>query len=422
MSNGNMRANIGWMFMWQIATYLFPLLTFPYLTRVLGARSYGEFSLSFAVATYLVLLTDWGFAVSAPAEISRERDDPAAVSRIFWTVLASKALLLGISLSLLTIAALTIPEVRQLAPVMFAAAGMTLANLFTVHWCLQGLERMGKSAIAMTCGRGLVVPATLLLVKSPDQAWLAAAILSCGSMIGGLFSVLMLRSMNIIRWHRPSWAEMRAQIAHSTPLFVSAISANLYTGTNTIVLGITQGPVAVGIFAAADRLRMAAQALVNPINQAVYPRTSRLMHQSRAEGMAFARKLLLFQGGFTLLISLTMFFGADLIIRILAGHQYDGSGTVLRILSPIPFMAGVSSVFGMQVMLPLGLKGKYSRVFAVTAVVNFLMVVPLSWWAGATGTACSALAAETLSVGYMILTAMRHTEFLARPDRSGAMA
>lgn len=417
-----MRANIGWMFMWQIATYLFPLMTFPYLTRVLGAQSYGEFSLSFAISSYLVLVTDWGFAMSAPAEISRERDDPEAVSRIFWSVLASKALLLAVSLSLLTIAVLTIDRIGRLAPVMFAAAAMTLANLFTVHWCLQGLERLGKSAIAMTCGRALVVPATLFLVKTPDQAWLAALIFSGGSLIGGIFSILMLRSLKIIRWRPPSWAAVRGQIAHSGPLFVSAISANLYTGTNIIILGFIQGPLAVGIFAAADRLRMAAQALVNPINQAVYPRTSRLMHHSRAEGMAFARKLLLFQGGFTLLISLTMFFGADLIIRILAGHQYDGSGTVLRILSPIPFMAGISSVFGMQVMLPLGLKGKYSRVFAVTAVVNFLMVVPLSWWAGATGTACSALAAETLSVAYMIVTAMRHTEFLTRTARSGATA
>jgi O-antigen/teichoic acid export membrane protein len=422
MRKPSLGGNIASMMVWQIGNYVIPLLTFPYLTRTLGVRSFGEFGLAFAVATYLVLVTDYGFNLSAPGEIARHREDEERVSRIFWSVVSAKAVLLALCLGGLAIATLLFDAVGDLAPVLFAASGMAVANLFNMNWCLQGFERLGKSAIAMTLGRALTVPATLLLVHTPDDAWIAAAVQAGGAITASLISVVMLRGLGVIRWRPAGLAAAWTQLRDAWPLFVSAVSVTLYTTTNTVVLGALRGPSAVGVFAAADRLRAAAQGAIQPISQAVYPHATRLMHQSQDGGVRFARRLLLLQGAFTLVISLVLFFGADLIIAILAGPRFGDAVPVLRWLSPIPFMVGITNVLGIQLMLPLGMKTQFSRVLALAAVCDLALIFPLSWYFGPQGTAIAALVAESVVVAGMMLTlSAAKVDFLPRRRSSHAV-
>lgn len=414
MAKPNLSRNIAAMFVWQIGNYVIPLLTFPYLTRVLGVRAFGEYGLGFAVAVYLVLVTDYGFALSGPGDISRNREDQEAVSRIFWSVLAGKAVLLVACLIVLVLAALLFHPVRAIAPVLFAASGMAVANVVTVNWCLQGFERLGKTAVGMTVGRALTVPATLLLVHSPDDAWIAAAVQSGGALVAGAISIAMLRQLHVIQWRAPSVASVRRQLVDAWPLFASTVSSNLYTTTNTVVLGILRGPSVVSIYAAADRLRAAAQGVVSPISQAVYPRASRLMQESQEAGLAFTRRLLLLQGLFTLLIAVTLFVGADPIVTILAGADFTASADVLRWLAPAPFLVGIANVLGVQMMLPLGMKQQFSRSMMAAAVLNVILIGPLSWWGGAQGAAMAALIAEVVVVSMMTVALKRRGVTLLR--------
>jgi PST family polysaccharide transporter len=389
------------MILWQVGNYAIPLLTFPYLTRILGLRQFGVYALSFAVASYFVLLTDWGFALAAPGQIARTGGDRSQINRIFWSTLSAKAILGCVAFVLIGLAAFAFRQVREIAPVLFCASGMVVANVITVNWCLQGLERLGKFATAATIGRALTVPATILLVHSENDAWIAALVQSAGAGIGGVISLILLRNLSVVGRPVVTVQGISAQIKEGWPLFVSALSATLYTSTNTVVLGMLRGPAQAGLFGGADRLRMAAQAATAPISSAVFPRSSRLMHEDRDAGLAFARRLLLYQGAFMLLISIVMMVAAEPMIRILAGPHFEGSVAVLRCLAPIPFLVGIGNVFGVQLLLPLGMKRTFSRITAAAAVIDIAIVFPLSWWFGAVGTAFAALVAEGFVVAAM---------------------
>lgn len=408
-----MVANITSMTLWQASSYLIPLLTFPYLTRTLGVVAFGEYGLAFAIATYLMMVVDWGFALSASGAIARHRDDRDRMSAIFWETLLAKALLLLLCLAGLVIAVLLLPGLRMMAATLFAAAGMVLANVLTVNWCLQGLERMGSFATAATIGKALTVPATFLLVHSPSDAWIAAAIQSGGSVAGGLISILLLRRLGVIGWTRATLGGALGQVRDGWHLFVSALSAGVYSSANPVVLGAFGGATQLGVYAAADRLRSAAQGLISPISQAVYPHSMRVMAQDPVRGLAFARRLLLAQGAFTLAISLVMFFGADLIIRILAGEAFLAAVPTLRILAPVPFVVGIGNVLGVQMMLPLDMKAQFSRILAGAALVYLATVVPLVLFGGANGAAAATLLAESYGSAAMALALYRRGAFHA---------
>lgn len=399
--------NMGSMIIWQIGNYVIALMTFPYLTRALSVHEFGTLSLSYAVAVYLTLVTDWGFNLSGPREVARLRDDSVAVNHVFWSIIAGKALLCTCALSLLAITAIIVPEVRAISGTLFAASGLAVANVFTVNWCLQGVERLGKFAVAATIGKALTVPATFLMVKHHDQAWLAALIQSAGAVFGGMLSIYFLRQLQIISAPSITISMVKARIKEAYPLFLSSIAINLYTTINTIALGLARSPTEVGFFGAADRIRAAAQGVISPISQAVYPRISRLMHNDREAGMRLAGRMLLIQGAATLCLSIVLFLCAPLIVSLLVGPKYQASVLLLRCISPIPFLAGISNVLGIQLLLPLGMKSSYSRILLGVAGINIFVVVPLSFYFGAIGTAIAAVSAEAVVVAGMTLVLRR---------------
>lgn len=410
MFKNRLFANIAYMLMWQAGNYLIPLLTFPYLTRTLGVRGFGEFSFAFAIAAYISLVTDWGFALGATGEVARHREDHAKVTTIFWDVLTAKILLVTLCLVVLGIATLTIAPARAMAPALFAATLGVVAAALTANWCLQGLERLGSFALAATIGKMLTVPAILLLVHTPDDAWLAILIQSLGSGVAAVASIVLLRRLRVIGRISISMAGALDQIRKGWHLFLSSAAVNIYTSTNAVVVGVIGGPPGIAIYAAADRLRTAAQGVVSPISQAIYPHSNRLIAEDRSAGLAFGRKLLLIQGGVTAIISLALLIGAPVLIPLLAGAAFSPAILVLQLMSPLPFLVGVSNVLGIQMMLPMQMQAQFSGILTRAAILNVAVVLPLTWFFGAKGTAGGSVLAEIYVTGAM-LAALRAQGF-----------
>jgi O-antigen/teichoic acid export membrane protein len=364
---------------------------------------------------YLILVTDWGFAFTAPSQISRERDDKVRINTIFWSVLFAKMALGCVTLALFYGAVALVPPLRAMSLLLVCASGLVVANVLTVNWCLQGMERMGAFAVASVIGRGCTVPATFLLVQGQDDAWLAALIQAGGSAVGGGISIFLLARLRTIGAPVFSPADIVAQIREAMPLFLSSIAVNIYTSTNMIVLGMLHGPAAVGLYAPADRLRMTAQAVIPPISQAVYPRVSRMFSESRAHGIEFSQHLLVVLGMATFLGSLLLFAAAGPLLVLIAGPMFAEAVPVLRWLALVPLMVAINTVLGMQMMLPLGMNKPFSRVLIRAAVLDLVLIVPLSWYFGAQGTAIAVLLAELWVVGDMAFQ-LRHAGVPILPE------
>ena len=379
----------------QVAAYIVPLFTLPYLARVLGVTEFGHLAFSFAVTTYCVLFADWGFALSASRKIAQSRDNPDELSQIFWHTMGAKTLLALVSLLVLLGLSFVFEALAERRALLLACWIVVPANVLQPSWFLQGIERMTSLAIASILGRLATIPLLLLFVHMPADVIKAGAIQASGGALGALFALRAVRRSGLIG--RPVFDLRRivAEMGASWHLFLSTAAANLYTTTNTVVLGALAGPQAVGNFSAADRIKTAANGMIMPLSQVAYPRISRLIKEDADQGLAFARRFMILQAGATLLLSIMLFLFAEPLVRLAVGQRFEEAPAIMRLLAWLPFIVGLSNVFGVQILLPFGHTQWFSRTLLCAAVISLTLIGPLTFAFGAKGAAMAVLITES---------------------------
>lgn len=400
----------------QVANMVLPLATLPYLFRVLGPDHFGAYVFAQAVIAYLGLLADYGFNWSATGEIAKVQNDRDAVSRIFWKTQAAKSLIACVGLALLVLGVLLVPKFIELRPIMFATFPFVVGTVLFPQWLFQGLERMSCVTVATLSARLLVIPATYLLVHSPADTWRAALITSMSTVVAGLFSLTMIARMKLISFRLPGVSDVLEAFREGWHVFLATAAVSLYTTTNSVLLGFLTGNVTLGYFGAADKIRNMTQSLISPLSNALYPRMNALFAEDIVKAYALVRKALYAMSAIMFVASVMLWVLAPWIVRIGMGPQYGPVVDVLRWMAFVPWLVALNNILGLQMMLPLGMKKKFSEILLGSGVFNVALLVPLSLRFGARGAAMSILATEALVTGCMALYLMqkRVPIFLAR--------
>lgn len=399
----------------QGANFLLPLVTFPYLVRVLGPANFGVLAFSFAIVAYGVLLADYGFNLSASKRIAEVRHDRAQVAQIFWSVSSAKALLGLLAFGVLIAASLVVPQLADMRVVLLAATPMILGSVLFPGWLFQGLERMSVTSTFTISSQVLVVPLTFWLVQDADDTWLATLIRACAPGAAGAASLAWLYRHRLVAWQPPRWADTRRALAEGWHIFISTAAISVYTTSNQVLLGFLCGPLQVGYYAAADRIRTAAQGVSSVLSNAVYPRVAGWMHSDRPKALALVRQLLFIQGSSTFVGGCVLWIAAPYIVQLLMGPAFGSSITVLRWMAFVPFIVSLSNVFGIQLMLPLGMTKAFSRILIGSALFNLALFLPFALTAGARGAATALLLTEVLVAGAMATHLWRSRRALQRP-------
>ena len=387
----------------QVANMLLPLVTLPYLLRVLGVEQFGVFAFCQALLAYCVVLVDYGFNLSATQRVAQNQGQFETINLIFWSVQVVKLLLTLAVLSLLGFLMWIVPPFQAVWPVILSSTPVILGSLLFPQWLFQGLERMGFVATSVMFARALTIPLIFLCVNNSNDTWLAALIQSSGTVFSGLLACGLIWRQRLIGWVLPKWEDVHQALIDGWHIFMSTAAISLYTTINPVLLGMLTNNTVVGLFSATDKIRIACQSVISPLSTAVYPRVGALMATNRQAGLLLVRKLLLIQGGLTLFISLAMWSLAPWIVLVVMGQQFEAAVSVLRVMAPLPFLIGLSNVFGIQTMLPLGLKKSFSRIVVLSGIINISLILVLAPVWGAEGAAAAILITESLVTVAMVL-------------------
>lgn len=387
--------NVGALSLLQAANYLAPLLTIPYLTRVLGAQAFGLAAFVQVLMAWLVIIVNYGFLWSATRDIAANRDDPGYVSRQFssnWTVQWMLTVMSGL---VLAVVVLSVPQLRQDAPVYLAGFSFVLGTTLFPIWLMQGLERLREVAAIQIGGRLALLLLVFVLVRKPEDVAFAVFAQGSGGIVAGILCLLWLRRQKIVQFVRPEASEVLGAFRSGGRVFISQIAISFYTTFIPTALGLASGAVMVGQYMVADRARAAAQSMIGPISQALFPRMSFLFGKGDFEA---ARRLVGYSMLATLVISgsgsLAIFMLADWIVLILGGTEYAAAASVLRWLSGVPICVGLSNLFGVQIMLPRGKVRAFNAILISAAVLGVALIFPMAGWRGAEGAAITILAVE----------------------------
>jgi O-antigen/teichoic acid export membrane protein len=404
------RSNFVAMMVWQIGNYLMPLATFPYLTRVLGAAQFGVLGYATAVAAYGLLVTEWGFFLSGPKAVVERKGQPDALNELAWSTMAAKGCLCAISFAALLIVARFDSKLASVFPVLLTAWLAVVGNVFTLNWLLQGLERFSVFATVALAGRFLALPLTFVFVRHSGDVAFAAGIQGLAAILTGVFSLLAVRRLGVLRRPRVSVQSVLQRIRESADMFVSSASVSLFGVTNAVILASMSTPYQVGIYTAADKLKTVANMVPAQINTVCYPRIASLFNaQPRS-----AARLTVIGAAATVVttiagVAVIGYIAAPLTTLVL-GTGYAGSASLLRLLCLATVFGNLAYFLGLQVLVPFGRTRSRSCLMLAAGLMNVGLAIVLTPRFGAEGAAWSLLAAEA------VLLAVYVSMILHRPS------
>ena len=398
----------------QGLNYVLPLVVLPYLLRILGPRRYGEIAFAQSLMSYAVVLTDFGFNLSATREISLARGSPKEVARIFWSTLAAKLVLLAIAAAVIGPAIVIIRPLEREWEIVVACGLLVVGSVAFPQWYFLGIERMRIIATISVITKFATVCLIFLFVRSAADYLQAAALLSAQQLTGALASAVAVAMVAPVALYRPTWRDIRERLAASWHLFLANAAGTLYLNSNAFLLGILTGSYEVAMYSLANKITLALSGLLSPIVQAVYPRASRLFDESPEKARMFIRRLIAWMLPLGAALSLGTAILAPEIVHLLAGAGYEGSIEVLRIMSPLPLVLGIASVLAQIVMINLGLSRTLSRVYLAVGILNLALVPGLALAFGAAGASISLTIVE-ISAGLLMLIPIRRAGFSFAP-------
>lgn len=376
--------------------YVLPLLVLPYLLRVLGPRGYGGVAFAQSLMAYAVILTDFGFNFSATRAVSLARDDPSELARIFWSTLAAKGVLLLVACLMISAAVLLFPALQGRAALIGVCGLAVVGTVLLPKWYFQGLERMPAMVCVQALSTALVLAPVFLLVRGPGDQLLAAAILSVSALAGGLSCLLSVGYIAPVGFHRPTWSDISGAFAGSRDLFVSNAATSAYVTSNAFILGLVCGDHAVALYSVANKTALAAFGSLTPVVQAVFPRSSLLFGRSLRDARSFVRRISLLLMAAAALISAILALFAGPIVGLLAGPQYRGAVSVLRLMALLPLALAAATLLAQLIMVNTGLARSLSRIYLSMGVLNLIMLPVLASRLGALGGAIALLTVEIL--------------------------
>lgn len=385
----------------QVANYILPLITVPYLVRVLGPEKFGLIAFSQAFISYFSLLTDYGFNLSATREVSIYRDNTDKISDIFSSVTFIKTIIMSVSFILLCIIVFTIPKFSEEWPLYLITFGQVFGAVLFPAWFLRGVERMKEIAFLNLVTKAIFTIAIFIFIRSRSDYLILPLINSVSSLTAGVLGWWIIMHKIAIPLKLPSLNEIRHQLRDGWHVFVSTVVISLYTTSNTFILGIFTNNTIVGYYSAGEKIIRAALNLLGPFSQTIYPHISKLASESREAALNFLRNLIKLIGGVTFVLSVLIFFLSPLISDIILGHQYIESIPVIKILSFLPFIVGLSNIFGIQIMLNFGMKRLFTRILIIASIINIILTLILVKPFQHIGTSVSFLVTEICITSFM---------------------
>lgn len=360
----------------QFANYLLPLITIPYLTRVLGPGMWGLVAFAQAFGAYASMGIDYGFSFSATREVAKNRGSKDELAKLMAGVTGAKVVLAAGAVSLAFLIEPLVPLFRRHPIFLWAAVFWAIAQSFSMMWYYQGVERMRLVAVLDVTGKALATAGIFILVRQPSDGWKVLALQGGGMLLSAAIATVIVYKEVPVKL--PTFPLVRDSMRLGWNMFLLRNSISLYDVGNAFILGLFAPPEAVGFFAGAEKIAGALVGLMAPIHKSLYPRISRLVQHDRPRAKRLARFSMFAMGSAGTVFSLAAFLGAPWFIPIVLGKSFGASIPVLRIMAPLPLLEAISISFGILWMLPLGLERQLNKVILAATVLNLGLAVVLA--------------------------------------------
>lgn len=374
---------------------LFPLITFPYVCRVIEADGIGQINFFQSIISYISLFTCLGIPMYAIREIARDRSDVVQMNRTAMEILLLHSMLTLVGYAIVAILCLTVPQIQVNIPLFLILSLTIFFTAIGCEWFYQGIEDFKYITIRGLIIKTVSVVLLFIFVKSKTDLLYYGCYTVFGVLGGNIFNFFRLRKYihreNIIF----SELHIKRHIKPVLKVFSFSVVTSIYLQLNTVLLGFLKNALAVGYFAAATKVMQMLLTMSACLGSVMMPRASHLIAENREDEF---NRLIQKSYDFTLAIALPMTIGlifcAPSLITALCGVKFEHSILPSQIIAPIILMVAISNVFGIQVLFPKGKINVVTLCCGIGAVADLILNLCLIPFFSYIGTSIAYLGAE----------------------------
>ncbi len=388
--------NVASLFSVHVANMLLPLLTVPYVVRIIGPERLGLLNFSQAYVAYFTLIINYGFELAAVRAIAANRADQAFINRIFSEVMAGKFLLWLLSTVIFALITGFIPEFRAHLGLHVCTYLSCIGIVLFPLWLYQAMEDLGRVALFNLGVKVLFSLSVFVFIRQPDDYVYQNLALSLAQVLVSVVALrLALRRFGVeFTW--PTRPQLAQRFREDRSIFFSSLMITLYASSNVFLLGLLSTPYNVGIFAAGTRMESIARSFVGlALNQAFFPIVASAFGRSREQGLRVVQMTFFPLLALVIVVALGLWVTAPLFISLLYGKQFTEAIPVLRIVSLLPVTIGISSLLGFHTMLNLRMDKAFFVVTATGSVLGLALNAVFIRQFGYLGAAYAWVIAET---------------------------
>ncbi|MDE5722535.1 MAG: oligosaccharide flippase family protein [Clostridia bacterium] len=407
----SVKKNYVYNLLYELFLLIIPIIVTPYVARVLGETGSGQYSFTYSVSTYFTLFASLGFSFYAQRLVASHQDDKEQQSKDFWEIFFVRLIPVGITLAIYIVLAGVGVYGEKYNVLMSILSINVIAVAFDITFFFKGNEEFGRIVLRNIIIKSISIVFIYVFVKDSDDLWIYALIQSGAVILSNLSLWLYLPKQLV----KIKLKELRP-LKHLKPtiiLFLPTIATSVYTSLDKTLIGlITRDDAENGNYEYAEKLVKMALTVLTSLGTVMIPRNSKKFADGDIKGV---EANIYKTTKFVLFIGVPLMFGiiavADNLIPWYLGSEYDKASTLMKILSPLIPLIGLSNVFGIQFLIPSNQDKKYTLAVILGAVVNLVLNLVLIYFLKSYGAAIATVIAETVVTGVMLVFLRKNIKF-----------
>ena len=392
MQKKSVTKNYMYNLIYQVLVLILPLVTTPYISRVLGAENIGIYSYTTSISAYFILFGSLGVALYGQREIAYKQGNKKDYSKTFWEIVIFRAITIFISIIIFY---LTFARGDSGYSLYYKILILEIiGNCIDITWFFQGLEDFKKAVIRNLIVKIVSIVCTFTFVKSSGDLWIYFMIYVSSILIGN--GSLWLSIPKYIEKVNRSELKIARHLRPTIMLFIPQIAIQVYTVLDRTMIGaIITDKSEVGYYDQSQKIIKMLLAVITSLGTVMLTRISNNLANGEKEKVkAYMKKS--FRVVF--MLSFPMIFGifavSGVFVPLFFGQGYERVIILMNVISPILLLIGLSNVTGTQYLLPTKRQREFSISVICGAIINFIMNISLIWNYGAVGASIGTVIAE----------------------------
>jgi O-antigen/teichoic acid export membrane protein len=351
----------------KVLGYIFPLLTLPYLARVIGVDKFGEIAFAAAIIVYFQTLVEYGFNYTAVREIARNKNDIRKISEIFSTVMTVKFLLILVSFSLLTGLVYIFPEFYKNRLLIFLTFLYIPGYVMFPDWFFQAIEKMKYITVMNLVSKAVFTLLVFVVIKVKSDYIYQPVLIAFGTLLSGVISIGIILVKFKVKILIPSVSAIVSALKSGWNMFITLFLPNLYTNFSIILIKFYGGATGVGLYSSGYKFIDLTDQFQTVLSRTFYPFLARRIDKHKLFVMV--------SGAISIVAGIVLLSGAGLLVKIFYTAEFAESAKVIRIMAITPFFIFLMNTYGPNYLALIGKERLLRNIVIICSLGGFI----LSW-------------------------------------------